>query len=87
MEDGCRRSSAPVDLYVGFDLFSVGLEQAQSLVDRAPKGDYLLLGGSPLDANSKVVRAGQMRVLQPFIDHGDIHTLADLQARKPRPPS
>jgi D-xylose transport system substrate-binding protein len=73
-----RLASAPVDLYVGFDLFSVGLEQAQSLVDLAPKGNYLLLGGSPLDANSKVVRAGQMKVLQPFIDRGDIHVLADV---------
>jgi D-xylose transport system substrate-binding protein len=73
-----RLASAPVDLYVGFDLFSVGLEQARSLVDRAPKGNYLLLGGSPLDANSKVVRAGQMKVLQPFIDRGDIHVLADV---------
>ena len=67
-----RLANAPVDLYVGFDLFSVGLEQAQSLVDHAPKGNYLLLGGSPLDANSKVVRAGQMKVLQPLIDRGDI---------------
>ena len=73
-----RLASAPVDLYVGFDLFSVGLEQAQSLMDRAPKGNYLLLGGSPLDANSKVVRAGQMKVLQPFIDRGDIHVVADV---------
>ncbi len=73
-----RLASGPVDLYVGFDLFSVGLEQAQSLVDRAPKGDYLLLGGSPLDANSKVVRAGQMKVLQPYIDRGDIHAVADV---------
>jgi D-xylose transport system substrate-binding protein len=73
-----RLASAPVDLFVGFNLFSVGIEQAQTLVDRAPKGDYLLLGGSRLDANSKVVRAGQMKVLQPFIDRGDIHVLADL---------
>lgn len=73
-----RLASAPVDLFVGFDLFSVGIEQAQTLVDRAPKGDYLLLGGSRLDANSKVVRAGQMKVLQPFIDRGDIRVLADL---------
>ncbi len=73
-----RLASAPVDLYIGFDLFSVGLEQAQSLVDRAPKGNYLLLGGSPLDANSKVVRAGQMKVLQPSIDRGEILVLADL---------
>jgi len=73
-----RLANAAVDLYIGFDLFSVGLEQAQSLVDRAPKGNYLLLGGSPLDANSKVVRAGQMKVLQPFLDRGDIHVLADV---------
>jgi D-xylose transport system substrate-binding protein len=73
-----RLASASVDLYVGFDLFSEGLEQAQSLVDHAPKGNYLLLGGSLLDANSKIVRAGQMKVLQPFIDRGDIHVLADV---------
>ena len=73
-----RLASAPVDLYVGFDLFAVGVQQAQNLVDHAPKGDYLLLGGSPLDGNSKVVRAGQMKVLQPYIDRGDIHVLADL---------
>lgn len=72
-----RLASAPVDLYVGFDLFSVGTQQAQSLVDHAPKGDYFLLGGSTLDGNSKVVRAGQMKVLQPYIDRGDIHVFAD----------
>jgi len=42
------------------------------------KGDYLLLGGSRLDANSKVVRDGQMKVLQPLIDRGDIRVVADL---------
>lgn len=73
-----RLASAPVDLYVGFDLFSVGLQQAQSLVEKAPKGNYLLLGGSPLDANSKIVRAGQMKVLQPLIDRGDITIVADI---------
>jgi len=73
-----RLASAPVDLFVGFDLFTVGIEQAQSLVDRAPKGDYLLLGGSRLDANSKVVRDGQMKVLKPLIDRGDIRVLADI---------
>ena len=72
-----RLADAPVDLYVGFDLFSVGTEQAQSLVEKAPKGDYLLLGGSKLDANSKVVRAGQMKVLQPLIDRGDIKIVGD----------
>jgi D-xylose transport system substrate-binding protein len=67
-----------VDLYIGFDLYSVGMLQAQSLVQKAPKGNYILLGGSPLDINSKVVRSGQMKVLQPFIDRGDIKVVADL---------
>ena len=67
-----------VDLYVGFDLFAVGVQQAKCLTEHAPKGNYILLGGSPLDPNSKIVRAGQMKVLQPFIDRGDIKVLADI---------
>jgi D-xylose transport system substrate-binding protein len=70
--------NAPVDLYVGFDLFEVGVLQAESLVEQAPKGNYLLLGGSPLDLNSKIVRSGQMKVLQPLIDRGDIKVVADM---------
>jgi D-xylose transport system substrate-binding protein len=70
--------NAHVDLYIGFDLFSVGVLQAQCLTEHAPKGRYILLGGSPLDPNSKVVRAGQMKVLQPFIDRGDIKVLTDI---------
>ena len=70
--------SSQVDLYIGFDLFQVGVLQAQSLVDHAPKGNYILLGGSPLDPNSKVVRAGQMKVLQPLIDRGDIKIINDI---------
>lgn len=70
--------NAPVDLFIGFDAFSVGLLQAQALVDRAPKGNYILLGGSPSDDNSRIVRNGQMKVLEPYIKSGDIHVVADL---------
>jgi D-xylose transport system substrate-binding protein len=67
-----------VDLYVGFDLFSVGVLQAKCLTEHAPKGNYILMGGSPLDPNSKAVCTAQMSVLQPFIDRGDIKILADI---------
>ena len=63
-------TNAPADLYIGFDLFLVGVLQPQALVAHVPKGTYLLLGGSPLDANSKVVRAEQMQVLRPLIAVG-----------------
>ncbi len=70
--------NTPVDLYVGFDLFQVGVLQAQTLVAQAPKGNFFLLGGSPLDFNSKIVRAGQIKVLQPAIDRGDIKVVGNV---------
>jgi len=73
-----RLASAPVDLYVGFDLFAVGMLQAASLIEKAPKGNYLLLGGSRLDGNSRIVRAGQMKVLQPLIERRVIRVVADI---------
>jgi D-xylose transport system substrate-binding protein len=38
---------AHVDLYMGFDPYSVGVLQAQCLAQHAPKGNYILLGGVP----------------------------------------
>jgi D-xylose transport system substrate-binding protein len=37
-----------------------------------PKGNYYLLGGAPTDNNAKMLREGQMKVLQPLADKGDI---------------
>ncbi len=74
--------NSPVDLYVGFDLFQVGVLQAQTLVQQAQKGNFLLLGGSPLDFNSKIVRSGQMKVLQPRINRGDIKVVGDISVRE-----
>jgi D-xylose transport system substrate-binding protein len=50
----------------------VGELQAQSLVTQKPKGNYYLLGGAPTDNNAKILREGQMKVLQPLVDKGDI---------------
>jgi D-xylose transport system substrate-binding protein len=55
--------------------------QAKYLVEKAPKGNYILIGGAPTDNNAKMFRAGQMRVLQPLIDRGDIKIVADQWAR------
>ena len=63
---------ADVDAYVSFDNKAVGELQAQSLVLVTPKGSYSLLGGAPTDNNAKILREGQMKVLQPLVDKGDI---------------
>jgi len=57
-----------IDAYVSFDNVRVGEMQAQGVVDARPSGNYYLLGGSPTDNNAKLLREGQMKVLQPQVD-------------------
>jgi D-xylose transport system substrate-binding protein len=73
--------NSDVDLYISFDNEKVGEMQAKYLTERAPKGNYILIGGAPTDNNAKMFRAGQMRVLQPFIDRKEISVVADQWAR------
>lgn len=73
--------NSDVDLYISFDNEKVGSMQAKSLVEKAPKGNYILIGGAPTDNNAQMFRRGQMSVLQPLIDKGDIKVVADQWAK------
>ncbi len=66
-----------VAFFVGVDALSVGLLQADSLSQQAPRGNYVLIGGSPTDNNARILHDGQMRVLKPFVDRGDIKIVSD----------
>jgi len=91
--DSAKRGNAPVlaydrlvrdsdvDFYVSFDNVKVGEMQARYLLDRVPKGNYILIGGSPTDNNAHMFRQGQMNVLTPAIERGDIHIVADRWAK------
>ena len=70
-------TNCDLDYYISFDNVKVGEMQAEALVKRYPKGNYVLIGGSPTDNNAKLVREGQMNILQPYIDRGDIKIVAD----------
>jgi D-xylose transport system substrate-binding protein len=70
-------NDSDLDLYVSFDNDKVGQMQAQSLVALKPKGNYVLIGGSPTDNNAKMFRDGQMKILKPLIKKGDIKVVAD----------
>jgi D-xylose transport system substrate-binding protein len=63
---------ADVDAYISFDNEKVGELQAKGVFDAQPKGNYFLLGGAPTDNNAKMLREGQLKVLQPAIDSGAI---------------
>jgi len=66
-----------VDLYVSFDRVEIGRMQVEYLVKHAPKGNYVLIAGSPNDEGAEALHDAQMKVLQPYIDRGDIQVIAD----------
>jgi D-xylose transport system substrate-binding protein len=66
-----------LDLYVSFDNVKVGEFQADYLVKRKPKGNYVLIGGAPTDNNAILFRKGQMKVLDPLVKKGDIKIVTD----------
>ncbi len=65
-----------LDYLIGFNNVKAGELQAQALVRKIPKGRYVLLGGDSADTVSKELRVGQMKVLQPLIDQGNIQIAA-----------
>jgi D-xylose transport system substrate-binding protein len=70
-----------IDAYVSFDNVRVGEMQAEYLVDQVPSGKYFLMGGSPTDNNAKMFREGQMNIIQPLVDSGDIEVIGDQWAK------
>ncbi len=70
-------NNADIDFYLSFDNEKVGEMQAQAMLAQKPSGNYFLMGGAPTDNNAKLFRQGQMNVLQPKIDSGDINVVGD----------
>lgn len=74
--------NADVDLYVSHQVVRIGQMQAQYALDHAPKGNYVLIGGSETDNNALLLMEGQMSVLQPASDKGQIKIVAKRYARE-----
>lgn len=66
-----------ISLYMSFDNVEVGRVQAKGVLNEQDSGKFVLLGGSPTDNNATLFRQGQMEVLQPLIDSGQIEVVAD----------
>lgn len=61
-----------LDYYVSTDNVEIGKLQAEYLTSIKPTGKYALIGGAMSDNNSQFLYLGQMNVLQPLVDKGDI---------------
>jgi len=71
-----------LDYFVGFDPVKAGELQAQAMLHRVPNGRFLLLAEASPNPFSKGLREGQLGVLQPLIDKGDIKIITSKEALK-----
>jgi D-xylose transport system substrate-binding protein len=74
-------NDSDLDLYISFDNVRVGELQSDYIAKRQPTGNYVLIGGAPTDYNAVLFRKGQMNILQPFVDKGDIKIVSDQWAK------
>jgi D-xylose transport system substrate-binding protein len=67
-----------LSFYVSFNNTRVGNLQAEYVLKKVPRGKYLLINGPPTDYNAVMFRKGQMEILQPHIDAGEIEIVGDI---------
>ncbi|WP_373291297.1 D-xylose ABC transporter substrate-binding protein [Paenibacillus marchantiophytorum] len=77
--------NSDVDLYVSFDNEKAGELQAKAIVAKAPKGNYVLIEGADTDNNAHMFKNGQMAILKPLIEKGDIHIVFDQSTKEWKP--
>lgn len=70
-----------VTFFIGVDASVVGYLQAFVISQHAPRGNYVLIGGSPSDINAKILHDAQMGVLKPMVDRRDIRIVSDTWTR------
>jgi D-xylose transport system substrate-binding protein len=68
-----------LDYLITFDPEKKGELQAKAMVQAVPKGNYFLLGSSPVEEAKQRIRHGQLEVLQPLIDRGDIRIVGSAE--------
>ncbi len=79
--DRLIKNSEP-DLYVSHQVIKMGEMQGEYALRHVPKGNYVLIGGAPTDNNAKLLRDGQMNILKPAVDRGDVKVISDQFARE-----
>lgn len=67
----------PNTYYITFNNKEVGRLQAEAVYKLQPKGNYVFIKGAPTDPNADILHEGQLEVLQPAIDKGDIKVVGE----------
>ena len=79
--DRLIKNSEP-DLYVSHQVVKMGEMQADYALKKVPKGNYVLIFGAATDNNAMLLRQGQMNILKPAIDRGDVKVVSEQFAKE-----
>ncbi|MGH9907430.1 MAG: sugar ABC transporter substrate-binding protein, partial [Pyrinomonadaceae bacterium] len=76
--------NSDVRLYVSHQVVKIGEMQADYLLTHVNKkpANFVIVGGSPTDNNALLLHQGQMNVLKPAVDRGDVKIVADEYAKE-----
>ncbi|MGI8733873.1 MAG: sugar ABC transporter substrate-binding protein [Pyrinomonadaceae bacterium] len=76
--------NADVDLYISHQVVKMGEMQAKYLLDHVSKrpANFVIVGGSPTDHNAILLHEGQMNILKPAVDRGEVNIVADQYAKE-----
>lgn len=69
--------NSDLDLYVSFNNVTIGELQGRYLTQRKPKGNYIILSGSPADNNSIALKDGAMIYIRPLAGIKDINIVTE----------
>lgn len=58
---------ADIDAYITYSSLRVGQIQGRYLIEKAPRGNYIILFGDPADNNSFLLREGAMEYIRPRV--------------------
>ncbi|WP_295957544.1 D-xylose ABC transporter substrate-binding protein [Rhodoferax sp.] len=72
-----RLIEAPGVFYITFDNKEVGRMQARAVVKAQPKGNYVMIKGSPTDPNADFLREGQQEVIAAAVKSGAIKIVGE----------
>jgi D-xylose transport system substrate-binding protein len=72
-----RLIEAPGVFYITFDNVEVGRMQARAVFAAKPKGNYVMIKGSPTDPNADFLRGGQQEIIDAAVKKGDIKIVGE----------
>lgn len=71
-------TGVPIDAFISFDNREVGRCFGRALIEKVPRGNYVIINGAVTDSNSYEVNAGLYEILDSYIDSNQIQVVHEV---------